>query len=1672
MGGRQEDPVAEMLASLGASRRGGFRSSPLPSAVHLKFGARNLLSAAVGYNTGPNPIIVVYTRESTESGPKWKYTWRSELIDGTADPEFETTMTFRPNDDMVELKVDVYDGDKVTKRRSQLPDSSRLIGSSVFKTYLVDLLSGRRFELPVELRSDPEWDVRLREVNAHVWLRQSNSACAGDPYAVPLSRSNGSLSFIVGARNLVKLSDYSSSDPTILVSARNRDTDTWEVLGRTELSVNNHDPIFERVFTVSGLTEVKLEVFLADSSRHPQGDLTSMPGERRLLGSGLVGLQDALASPDQEAEVLLVNRGDTDRNRAMGATRTSAWLRVVDGFENYDGPGDSIDLVIGARDLLKIGFLHKSDPLAALYLRTPKDRSYRYIGRTELIPNHHNPEFRKYFRLSGRTDLQSELRVDLYDGDSTRNASTESPLPDKVHLVGSSSFRLSELFARSGERVQHTMWHSEQFKSSALVSAGATVAMKAIDKRACLHTIQFNVGGRNMIRVPGHERTDPMVVLYCKENDSDRAPWKYVDRTRVLIDSTNPSFDEPLTMTMEQAGDPSLMLCVYHGSGLVIDETAEPPTDRLIGSTTVRLGRLLAESQATFRYDRGPNRSRAELQLSHPASPDMDRALATRGSMLWVSSNTARRGGPPTNYESEIKRLLLELTDRDPATLREREAAFTDDRLLRVLRRLLRSVEQSGTRAWKHMLPVGGAAQEIRPMAWVRDLLKKLASELNYGPRRQSTGRIVDILRATAAAANRNGRPDEVPLAGILNDVADDITRGNHSKQDLYDQPPGLSDRELQARMERAVDVAVDRRLTAGRDDFQRLNARVFDQYVAGNSAYAADEWMLRDRWGSDHKEQSSFVTYRLDVSCKRLATEYRNSRRAEPTVFLFRQDSVTRDWRYVSRTDVSRDNVSPQFRDSLIIDVDRDVDINPNLRLDVYDAFDHDVARQTIPDRARLIGTTCCRLGDLVDGKLNKRSMLHPDDPVQNTRLLQAGSQLQIRNGQLLDGLLKYATLSAGLQPHRDGLKLRVGLVHLQESQALLNAPVIVAVYLKRGYGAGFKFVGTTEGRREPSGICHMVAPVVLPWDRQDRDKQRFDRDRHLTGRDHLDGRDRLDQDRRNMPWGEAEVKLDAYTGALAHGSWLASVPSSSALLGSAVFSVQHVADRMGERCETNATHPDGIAHRDLRSAGVKIFLQATSNDSSVLMQPDQTPLRTVFRIRVGCRDLVDDIYREQGAGYTLVALYKRTDDNRYKFVDQTELSRNMQSPNFDSVLHLEHDSREDPTLMVVAYYQKHRGQGVLDRKSAVAIGSALLTMQELVEYPDRRVSRQLSRDGDTSLKRHLLAKGSSVWAQVESETERDQLSSSSSSRRASELDGLYYNDILDNGDHETSERIHRRRVPRGLLEVNLSARNVLLSYGPSTVAAVYKFDVCSGNWLYEGCTETIRDESSPRFARRLLIEHSDSATSLDAEYKVNLYDNLRVESSHLRSHNDFREMFGLDSAPPALPEEVEYIGSAHFRLGDVVPEERRFANQAGTKRTFKIKNNRNCQKNKRLIDDGSTVTIRTREVDGDGDGDGESDHPYSPSLNPRTNPRTGYFDVDSDNRGRDEEWAKARNRLARDEARSERRRERERELRGRDSFRDRDRDSVRMMGGSRSRYEGNSHTRRFDDLTDSRRW
>lgn len=1506
----RDDPVNQSLQWLGFSGRGGRGSRRTrPHTVHLTFGAKNLLSTVVGTRELPNPLLVVYGREATVDGGKWRYLWRSETFGGSNNPDFESTMAFRPDDDMVELRIDVFDGDRLAKRRSQLPDPSRLIGSALYKAYLTDLLSGRRFDCPLELRDDPQWDVRLRQENAHIWLRQSTAASWRDPEAMPLSRSSGSLSFIVGARNLLKLNEYTSSDPTVVVSARNPDTDYWDVLGRTELSVNNHDPIFERVFSVPGLTEVKLEVYLADSSRHATDDFESIPAERRLVGSGVVSLRDALASPAQEAEVCLGHKTDDERHRALGAKRTTAWLKVVDGYENYDGPGDSIDIALGCRDLLKIGFLYKSDPLAALYIRTPSDRSFRFIGRTELIPNHHNPLFRKYFRLSGKTDLQTELRVDVYDGDPSRHSSIDSPLPEKASLVGSSTFRLSELLISPGQHVPHVMWHAEPFKSSALHTAGAAVVAKAVDRRSRMHTIQFNVGARNMVRLPGYERTDPMIVLYKK--DADGLPWKYVDRTRHLLDALNPSFDEPLTLRLEQDVDPFLKFCVFHGP-MDIDEALEPPTENLIGATTVRLGKALADSNSLFGSERGPGQRRAELQLTNAYSRDMDRALNTRGSLLWVSSTPARVGWSSYDQEAKLKDSLLELLDRD-------EDSRTYDRLLQTIRRVLDSVERSGSRVLHRTRPLGATSTvEATPTAWVRRFLLQIVEEMHKGPRRESLEGVTDILRGTAVSAANGGRADELYLAGLLNDVADELSRRrigsadsriDRLEQKIAEVEEGKA--ELAERLARTEDKL---RLNAGLDDFRRLNRAFFETFRRGESMYTVDPWVRRDR----SVVRNTFVTYRLDVQCRRLATEFRRSGQAEPVVFVFRQDQVTGVWHYISRTEVSRDNISPSFRDSLLIEVDRDVDINPTLKFNVYDGYDYDPQQQTIPLRSRLIGTCTARLSDLLvaGDAVVKRSLLNPEDSWQNRNLLKSGSTLSVRNGRLVDGLLKYQSVAAILAPEQNGLKITIGLSDLTDVQCLEDAPLLCAVYYRKSCEDEFEYIGRSDGVCTLGGSCEMTTPVVAPWIPDTEEE------------------------------GDYELKLDFYTGALAHSSWLTSVPGSSNLVGTTKFSLQQLADREQDECKAQLTHPDGIAHRDLRAAHCEAWVKAelTSDASDPTLSP---PRDTVFKIRVGCRDLTDDYYREQGAGHTVVALYQRLPDSgeRFKLVDSTELSRNMQNPSFSRSLHMQYNTVDDPVVMLVAYYQKYRGRGAFDRATATQIGSALMSVRELVDYPDKRVMFQLHDDNNADGRRHLRERGSTIWAQVEGETEI------LPEERERDRDTYDYNDIV----HVDDLLRPQHSALGSQLKLALSCRNVLVNYEPSVVAALYRFDEDSGNWLYVGCSETVCDNSQPSFSRTLKIDYYDD----DTEYKINIYDNMSQDPErHLASTRSVR---GADKrSPAALPEDVEFIGSARFRLGDIAPDDDAYG--ATCKKTFQLKNSRLPGKHARLIDDGTTVTVRAR--------------------------------------------------------------------------------------------------------------
>ena len=128
---------------------------------------------------------------------------------------------------------------------------------------------------------------------------------------------------------------------------------------------------------------------------------------------------------------------DSEREAALKSCGSYVWAQTLNGFSvsgDEEGAvgfdGGFIDLSIGVRGLLGVNFMYKSDPVVGIYicdnystgsgssagyaagLREKAGRQFRYLGRTELVRNHHNPDFRKYFRIPGHADVNCEIRVD------------------------------------------------------------------------------------------------------------------------------------------------------------------------------------------------------------------------------------------------------------------------------------------------------------------------------------------------------------------------------------------------------------------------------------------------------------------------------------------------------------------------------------------------------------------------------------------------------------------------------------------------------------------------------------------------------------------------------------------------------------------------------------------------------------------------------------------------------------------------------------------------------------------------------------------------------------------------------------------------------------------------------------------------------------------------------------------------------------------------------------------------------------------------------------------------------------------------------------------------------------------------------------------------------------
>jgi hypothetical protein len=94
----------------------------------------------------------------------------------------------------------------------------------------------------------------------------------------------------------------------------------------------------------------------------------------------------------------------------------------------------------------------RSDPIVALFSKHPAAGDFVYRARTEMIEGEHNPVYRKSFPITIGGDVE-EWQMRVYDGDVTRHAHPNAPLPGEECLIGYASFTADDLLGSNGHKV-------------------------------------------------------------------------------------------------------------------------------------------------------------------------------------------------------------------------------------------------------------------------------------------------------------------------------------------------------------------------------------------------------------------------------------------------------------------------------------------------------------------------------------------------------------------------------------------------------------------------------------------------------------------------------------------------------------------------------------------------------------------------------------------------------------------------------------------------------------------------------------------------------------------------------------------------------------------------------------------------------------------------------------------------------------------------------------------------------------------------------------------------------------------------------------------------------------------------------------------------------------------
>lgn len=80
---------------------------------------------------------------------------------------------------------------------------------------------------------------------------------------------------------------------------------------------------------------------------------------------------------------------------------------------------ERVELYFNGRNLKDLDVFSKSDPRLVLHFQDNPASILKEVGRTEVIPNNTNPDWKKSFQLTYIFEARQEIKIEVYDDDGS-----------------------------------------------------------------------------------------------------------------------------------------------------------------------------------------------------------------------------------------------------------------------------------------------------------------------------------------------------------------------------------------------------------------------------------------------------------------------------------------------------------------------------------------------------------------------------------------------------------------------------------------------------------------------------------------------------------------------------------------------------------------------------------------------------------------------------------------------------------------------------------------------------------------------------------------------------------------------------------------------------------------------------------------------------------------------------------------------------------------------------------------------------------------------------------------------------------------------------------------------------------------------------------------------------